>query len=177
VSPDLQAIIGNLVGSFSASMASHANAAAPAPASSPAAAPAQSPIQPAAPRQPTQLLTPPGFHEALAQLMDMGFSESRCKKALYLNSCNFELALEWIFNNADSPTIDSPLTDAEMTQIAYEWRALSSSSTSAPAASPLAPLTIDQRLQQAIANHKCTYTVTGNQYANQTWYYCYTCGA
>jgi hypothetical protein len=117
----------------------------------------------------------------------MGFSANRAKRALYLNGCNFDLALEWIFANMDNPVIDTPLTEAEIQRINLEWRTLSGSSGSsaspaaaaanapAPAAAPA--MTVDQRLQQAISNHKCTFTVTGKQYANQTWYYCYTCGS
>ncbi len=48
--------------------------------------------------------------EFLAGLMSMGFSENRCKKALY-NTANdsAEAAANWLFEHMDDPHIDDPL--------------------------------------------------------------------
>ena len=48
--------------------------------------------------------------EALNQLLQMGFPENRCKKALYNTGNNSaEVAMNWLFEHMDDPTIDSPL--------------------------------------------------------------------
>jgi len=72
---------------------------------------------------PAAAMQPPGpLPEAdpagVSQLMDMGFSEERAKKALLLNGNNIEAAAEWIFQHMDDPDIDVPLTPMQLHQLA-----------------------------------------------------------
>ncbi|KAN0003844.1 hypothetical protein ACTFIZ_010018 [Dictyostelium cf. discoideum] len=46
----------------------------------------------------------------MKDLIDMGFPENRCRKALIMvNNSSSQTAMDWIFENMDSPTIDDPL--------------------------------------------------------------------
>ncbi|KAM9981500.1 hypothetical protein ACTFIY_003798 [Dictyostelium cf. discoideum] len=46
----------------------------------------------------------------MKDLIDMGFPENRCRKALIMvNNSSSQSAMDWIFENMDSPTIDDPL--------------------------------------------------------------------
>jgi ubiquitin carboxyl-terminal hydrolase 5/13 len=48
--------------------------------------------------------------EAFNQLLQMGFPENRCKKALYsTGNSSMEVAMNWLFEHMDDPTIDEPL--------------------------------------------------------------------
>lgn len=50
---------------------------------------------------------------ALKQLTDMGFPETRAKKALVLNKMTVMAAMEWLFQNENDPDVDSPLPECE----------------------------------------------------------------
>lgn len=82
----------------------------------------------------------------MTQLMDLGFPEARCKKALLLNGNNVEAAIEWIFTNQDSPDVDEPLTSYQIARLAATPNTFRStaqqaqqSSSSPPAAQPADP--------------------------------------
>ncbi|KAK7094832.1 ubiquitin-associated domain-containing protein 1-like [Littorina saxatilis] len=50
---------------------------------------------------------------ALKQLTDMGFPESRAKKALLLNKMAVMAAMDWLFQNENDPDIDTPLPELD----------------------------------------------------------------
>ncbi|GAA6094048.1 ubiquitin-associated domain-containing protein 1 isoform X2 [Tachysurus ichikawai] len=50
---------------------------------------------------------------ALQQLTEMGFSESRAVKALRLNHMSVTQAMEWLIEHVDDPTVDTPLPGQE----------------------------------------------------------------
>ncbi|XP_034765096.2 ubiquitin-associated domain-containing protein 1-like isoform X2 [Acipenser ruthenus] len=52
---------------------------------------------------------------ALQQLTEMGFPERRAVKALRLNHMSVTQAMEWLFEHADDPTADAPVTGQEST--------------------------------------------------------------
>eukprot|EP01098_Paradermamoeba_levis_P012038 TRINITY_DN51_c0_g1_i1.p1 TRINITY_DN51_c0_g1~~TRINITY_DN51_c0_g1_i1.p1 ORF type:complete len:205 (+),score=39.48 TRINITY_DN51_c0_g1_i1:429-1043(+) len=62
--------------------------------------------------QPTQPEVNP---EALQKLVDMGFPEERCKKALLLNRMNPNLAMEWLLEHHEDPDVDTPLPSSPST--------------------------------------------------------------
>lgn len=45
----------------------------------------------------------------LRQLMDMGFTEPRCTRALGATEGNVDAAMEWIFGRMDDATLDLPI--------------------------------------------------------------------
>ncbi|XP_060739467.1 ubiquitin-associated domain-containing protein 1 isoform X1 [Tachysurus vachellii] len=50
---------------------------------------------------------------ALQQLTEMGFPESRAVKALRLNHMSVTQAMEWLIEHVDDPTVDTPLPGQE----------------------------------------------------------------
>lgn len=52
---------------------------------------------------------------ALQQLTEMGFPERRAVKALRLNHMSVTQAMEWLFEHADDPTADAPVSGQEST--------------------------------------------------------------
>jgi hypothetical protein len=50
----------------------------------------------------------------ITPLLEMGFPQNQCKKALLINRMNVNAAAEWLFNNAYNPNIDTPLTRQQM---------------------------------------------------------------
>jgi len=57
--------------------------------------------------------------EALQQLLSMGFSEERSKKALLLNKMKMDAAMEWLFSHDNDPDIDTPLTIEKYNQLVH----------------------------------------------------------
>jgi hypothetical protein len=104
--------------------------------------------------------------EDLEMMVAMGFPKFRCTKALLLNGFNPEAAVEWILLNNDNPGVDDPLTAQQLSQImmAANVQIVDEKDTLA------------NRMKEAVAKNKCTYTVTGKKYAKQKWFFCYTCG-
>jgi hypothetical protein len=74
---------------------------------------------------------------ALQQLKDMGFVEERCKKALYLNRMNAQLAMEWLLEHDGDPSVDIPLTQQQIDQLTL----VPVSSSSNPISSLISSLT------------------------------------
>lgn len=108
--------------------------------------------------------------EDLDRLMETGFSKWRCQKALLLNQFDPELALDWLCSNIDEPTIDDPISTLKLAQIIMEV-----------SRSHMNDGVLDQQNQaemiaEAVRNNKCTYTVTGKNFVQQKWFFCYTCG-
>lgn len=61
---------------------------------------------------------PPINPSILQQLKDMGFSEERSKKALYVNSMNPSRAMEWLLEHEEDADIDDPLTPQQVARVA-----------------------------------------------------------
>lgn len=71
---------------------------------------------------------------ALQQLTEMGFPESRAIKALRLNHMSVTQAMEWLIEHVDDPTVDTPLPSQEAQGAAGSAVTVSAgSSPSAPA--------------------------------------------
>lgn len=51
---------------------------------------------------------------ALKQLTDMGFPQSRARKALILNKMALTGAMDWLFQNENDPDVDTPLPEMEV---------------------------------------------------------------
>jgi len=102
----------------------------------------------------------------LNEMMAMGFPKWRCQKALLLHGFDLDLALEWIVNNLDDPSIDDPLTVDQLSLIMTIFP-----ENSAVDSPPMSKL-----INQALEQNKCTFTVTGKTYVKQKWFFCYTCG-
>jgi hypothetical protein len=105
--------------------------------------------------------------EDLERLMETGFSKWRCQKALLLNQFDPEAALDWLCSNIEDPTIDDPISTLKLAQIIME--------VSRHVDGPQVQNQSEQ-IAEAVRNNKCTYTVTGKNFVQQKWYFCYTCG-
>jgi hypothetical protein len=105
--------------------------------------------------------------EDLERLMETGFSKWRCQKALLLNQFDPEAALDWLCSNIEDPTIDDPISTIKLAQIIMEV----SRHVDGPQVQNQA-----EQIAEAVRNNKCTYTVTGKNFVQQKWYFCYTCG-
>jgi len=99
----------------------------------------------------------------------MGFPEWRCRKALLLTVFDSELALEWILEHSADPDVDAPLSEAQNRHLLGLIQNIQQDEMDETSK-------IDAQVQEAIKNNKCTFTVTGTEFAHQKWYYCYTCG-
>jgi len=110
----------------------------------------------------------PIVRQSLDELVAIGFPEPRAKKALLLNMLQFDLAVNWLLDHSSDPNVDDPLTDEEINQIATNFQSLVDNNE------PDEPEV--NELDECISKNICTYSVTGNQYAPQTWYQCYSCG-
>eukprot|EP01105_Mastigella_eilhardi_P018234 TRINITY_DN4214_c0_g1_i2.p1 TRINITY_DN4214_c0_g1~~TRINITY_DN4214_c0_g1_i2.p1 ORF type:complete len:327 (+),score=74.99 TRINITY_DN4214_c0_g1_i2:113-982(+) len=76
--------------------------AAPAPvAAHPAAAPPPVTVDP----------------DLVSQLTEVGFSVPRVTRALLLNRMNPQLAMEWLLDHTDDPSLDAPLTPESMAML------------------------------------------------------------
>ncbi|XP_060763843.1 ubiquitin-associated domain-containing protein 1 [Neoarius graeffei] len=71
---------------------------------------------------------------ALQQLTEMGFPESRAVKALRLNHMSVTQAMEWLIEHVDDPTVDLPLPGQEAQGAAGSAAAASASAAAASAA-------------------------------------------
>ena len=100
--------------------------------------------------------------EDIMYLLEAGFEESLCKKALYLNDLNPEKALEWIVNNLDNPQLATPLTKGEISKLALKYN------KKLQIKSP--------GIDNCIKDGKCTRAISGKNYLFQSWYCCFTCG-
>lgn len=109
-------------------------------------------------------------NDDLLLLMEMGFSKWTCQKALLLNGFDRDLALEWIVVNIENPTLDAPFSTMQLAHLMIEM----SRHVNQTQNEQLSLQT--EAIKEAIRNNKCTYTVTGANFVNQTWYFCYTCG-
>jgi len=52
--------------------------------------------------------------DALQMLMEMGFLEGRCRKALLLCRNNVQVAMEWLLEHSDDPSADVPLSRQQL---------------------------------------------------------------
>ncbi|XP_053466684.1 ubiquitin-associated domain-containing protein 1 isoform X2 [Ictalurus furcatus] len=68
---------------------------------------------------------------ALQQLTEMGFPESRAVKALRLNHMSVTQAMEWLIEHVDDPTVDMPLPGQEAQGAAGSAAAASASAAAA----------------------------------------------
>lgn len=92
----------------------------------------------------------------LTMLMEMGFSEQRSLRALLLNQFEQTRSLDWLLANIDNPAYDEPLGESDFGYLQQY-------------------IAVDP-LKNAIDNNICTYSVTGDEFVRQKWYFCYTCG-
>jgi len=98
-------------------------------------------------------------------LTSMGFSEKQSRRALLINSLDTELALNWLLEHADDPE-DSPTTQTQARSMLSSLQQLQA----------VQGTSIAKRIEKSIKDKKCTFTVTGRDYAAQAWYHCYSCG-
>lgn len=106
----------------------------------------------------------PQITQGLQTLTEMGFPEQRATRALLLNNFNAELAASWLLEHSDDPQADSPITREEIEQYILPNMGITLRAA------------LEEKIAAAIQANKCTYTVTGRNYARQEWYHCYTCG-
>lgn len=113
----------------------------------------------------------------LKQLTAMGFSEYRARKALLLNRMDVQLAMDWLLNNAESPTVDAPLTYAELQQIALQFQRAQQlcKFNSIFLLLIFVDTKPDPRVLEAVKQNICTFSVTGPKFSYQKWYSCFTC--
>lgn len=72
---------------------------------------------------PVTVASLPVSEDLVAAITELGFSRHRAKKALILNDLNVEQAVEWIFNNIDSPyVLDSEFTPQELVALAEKYK-------------------------------------------------------
>lgn len=113
--------------------------------------------------------------EALASLMEMGFSESRCKKALMLNDMDVEAALNWLCAHIEDPDIDDPLNPEQMRQVDAMMRERAQRQTKENAENKVKKE--KEELEACLALNTCTYAYTGPKMVHVTEYFiCHTCG-
>ncbi|KAK3514629.1 hypothetical protein QTP70_021545 [Hemibagrus guttatus] len=72
---------------------------------------------------------------ALQQLTEMGFPESRAVKALRLNHMSVTQAMEWLIEHVDDPIVDTPLPGQEAQGAAGSAATVSASASARPSAS------------------------------------------
>jgi len=108
--------------------------------------------------------------QELHLLVSMGFPEWRCRKALLLNLFDPEMALDWILTHSGDADVDAPLNEAQMRQLLGAIQNIQEVEMEDDNSK------VEEQIKEAIKNNKCTFTVTGKEYAHQKWYYCYTCG-
>lgn len=104
--------------------------------------------------------------EDLENLLSMGFPKWRCQKALLLNGFDPEAAAEWMIMNIENPDVDAPLNPNQLRRLLQAFQQGEAEEQDS----------IEAQMREAVANNKCTYTVTKKQYAQQKWFFCYTCG-
>jgi len=120
----------------------------------------------------SQLLRIIPFPEAdLQTLMNIGFPEWRCRKALLLNFFEVELAIEWLLNHANDPHADDPFSEEEAASIIGALHNLPFEAEGEEDTN-----NIEEQIAQCVKKNKCTFTVTKREFAPQKWYYCYSCG-
>jgi hypothetical protein len=126
-------------------------------------------------RAPVPNLSGPENAAALKSLTDMGFPESRCRKALLLNNMDVEAALGWICDHLEDPALDDPLTDEEMRQVDRMMRDRAQKQQQETVESKRQRE--KEELEACVAANTCTYAVTGPRMVHVNEYYmCYTCG-
>lgn len=102
----------------------------------------------------------------LENLLSMGFPKWRCQKALLLNGFDPEAAAEWMIMNIENPDVDAPLNPNQLRGLLQAFQQGEAEEQNS----------LEAQMREAVANNKCTYTVTRKQYAQQKWFFCYTCG-
>lgn len=95
----------------------------------------------------------------LGELLEVGFSETLAKKALYLNDLNVEKAMMWIIDHDQDPTLNNPLSVEQQLSLAKKYANLKVSA-----------------IKECVAKGQCTKCATGEDFAPQVWFMCYTCG-
>jgi DNA-binding transcriptional MerR regulator len=112
---------------------------------------------------------------ALQALKDMGFPESRCKKALLLNNMDVEAALGWICDHMNDDDIDDPLTDEQLRQVDRMMKEKAQKQHQDTAETKRQRE--KEELESCVQQNTCTYAVTGPRMAVVPEYFmCYTCG-
>merc|ERR1711981_350513 len=98
--------------------------------------------------------------------------------------------MEWLITHSTDPRVDEDFTPDEITRIRAELRPAGPPSTtaplptasSAPAPAPAGPAASSsasvsqETINRAIDAGVCTYSVSGSNFVNQSWHYCFTCG-
>jgi len=84
--------------------------------------------------------------------------------------------MEWLLAHSDDADIDEPLSDQELQQI-FQSMHRTMPAPVAAASRPTATPSLDQNVKRCIAHNRCTFALTGRNYALQQWYHCFTCGS
>eukprot|EP01091_Cochliopodium_minus_P010214 TRINITY_DN2666_c0_g1_i1.p1 TRINITY_DN2666_c0_g1~~TRINITY_DN2666_c0_g1_i1.p1 ORF type:complete len:259 (-),score=69.79 TRINITY_DN2666_c0_g1_i1:29-805(-) len=96
--------------------------------------------------------------EDITMLLEMGFEESVCKKALYLNNLDPQKAMEWIIDHHGDPNLRTPLSREMIRELAIQYSKKPS-----------------QGIEECIKSGKCTKSLSGTTHMYQNWYQCFTC--
>lgn len=112
---------------------------------------------------------------SLKYLTDMGFPESRCKKALLLNNMDVEASLGWILDHMGDEDVDDPLTDDQLRQCDRMMR--DRAQKQQKDTEDTKRQKEKEELEACVSQNTCTYAVTGPRMAHVSEYFlCYTCG-
>lgn len=103
----------------------------------------------------------PDVAESVQMMVEMGFSESRARKAMLLARGSLADAVEWLAEHQNDADIDAELTYTQLRALEY---------IVACADAPVLP-----SLRDAIDAGVCTFAVTGKFYCPQVFYRCETC--
>jgi len=102
-------------------------------------------------------------------LISMGFSKNSVTRALLMHALDLNRSLDWLLNNSGTEEAETPLTREEVSAFLGIRPNFDSKSGDF--------INFPSILELLIKNHICTYTLTGTNYQNQTYYRCYTCSS
>jgi hypothetical protein len=84
-----------------------------------------------------------------------------------------EAAAEWMIMNIENPNVDDPLNPNQLRRLMQAFNQEGNSRIfffSLTSVETEEQNSIEAQMKEAVANNKCTYTVTKKQYAAQKWY-------
>lgn len=106
-------------------------------------------------------VTLPDVSDSVQMMVDMGFAESRARKALLLARGSLSDAVEWLAEHQDDADIDADLTYTQLRELDCI-----NACVDAP---------VVASLRDAVNAGVCTFAVTGRTYCAQVFFRCDTC--